>query len=177
MSSKFSNFSYTAVISHSLNEEKANTPLIWLRNRHSTPDLVFITQVSSVKKSKEAATVIRKHVMRDIGKSRRKQRRYPRIRLELSEDMNISLPVRSLTSRHQPMQPVPGVELEEENGLLNSEQGWVPKREKTKPTRSESCSRCQYLQPQDEVNVSGSMGMILDRTWTGRIDPFVKFPV
>lgn len=49
------------------------------------PELVFIVQNKPEKFSKQTSTQIRKHVMKDIGKSRRKERRNRQISLELPE--------------------------------------------------------------------------------------------
>jgi hypothetical protein len=49
----------------------------------NSPTLVFITTTGGGKKSKEAQTQIRKHVMKDIGKSRRKNKKPSHFDLEI----------------------------------------------------------------------------------------------
>ncbi|KAK0127605.1 hypothetical protein ONS96_007131 [Cadophora gregata f. sp. sojae] len=51
------------------------------------PELVFIVQNKPEKFSKQTSTQIRKHVMKDIGKSRRKDRRNRQVSLELPESI------------------------------------------------------------------------------------------
>lgn len=54
------------------------------------PELVFIIQNKPVKFSKQTSTQIRKHVMKDIGKSRRKERQNRQISLELPDTIGDS---------------------------------------------------------------------------------------
>jgi len=54
-------------------------------SENTSPQLVFIVQTGS-KKSKDVQTQIRKHVMRDIGKSRRKEKRGRKINSEIPFD-------------------------------------------------------------------------------------------
>lgn len=142
--------------------------------RHHSPKLVFITQVASVKKSKEASTLIRKHVMRDIGKSRRKQRRYPQICLEVPEDIgHLALPLRSSSSQQKAIPPI-RVSSKEKHSLPALKE--CPQHDPA--STKGACPRPQYLQPRNEEHEPATEELpIIDRTWTGRIDPFVKFPV
>lgn len=94
--------------------------------------------------------------MRDIGKSRRKERRHPQVCLEVPKVIN-----------NAPREPARS---KEENGVGSN----TRKRPNETPTRTDS-----HMQPQYQLsNDSSDMQLpALDRTWTGRIDPFVKFPV
>src|SRR4051812_3649419 len=74
--------------------------------KQPAPELVFIVQNKPEKFSKQTSTQIRKHVMRDIGKSRRKERRNRQISLELPENVGdtdsgseTKLPVRLSTDQ------------------------------------------------------------------------------
>ncbi|CZR53949.1 uncharacterized protein PAC_03832 [Phialocephala subalpina] len=113
--------------------------------------------------------------MRGIGKSRRKQRRYPQVSLEFLEDIgHTAIPIRS---------PV-GQEKATPAHTSLKERDAFPATKRVRPplpspsSTGEPCPHPQYLQPQIEEHVPASEELpVIDRLWTGRIDPFVKFPV
>ncbi|KUJ08478.1 uncharacterized protein LY89DRAFT_724952 [Mollisia scopiformis] len=144
--------------------------------KQSAMKLVFITQVASVKKSKETSTIIRKHVMRDIGKSRRKQRRYPQTSLESPESISRLGRQQLSVPRETPV--LPWVESQEENGPLLAQPEPPHQHDPAKSTGAGSYPDSQHRQPPNGIFVPADVERpAIDRTWTGRSDPFVKFPV
>jgi hypothetical protein len=108
-------------------------------SNEKTPGLVFITQTGSGK-PRDVQTQIRKHVMKDIGKSRRKQGRrgkFPtwEISIDSPESMD-SGDSRSLA-----------------------------------PGTTEADSNGEYSLDADVL------ALTFDRLWTGRMDPFVRYPI
>jgi hypothetical protein len=99
--------------------------------------------------------------MRDIGKSRRKARGHPQISLEVQEFIGNDAPTKDHAGS------------KEENGAGTS---FPHPREIDSTRRTHS-----HLQPQNqpkENDLSTGLGLpAIDRTWTGRSNPFVKYPV
>jgi hypothetical protein len=129
---------------------------------------VFITQTGP-KKSKEVQSKIRKHVMKDIGRARRKEGRKGaplRFALEIPDSLeDISAPsgVEVLYLDHQP-------------NPLRILEGSVPLVNRNKWTLSKTDASQYEVQPYTQSPTADNFPFI-DRLWTGRMDPFIRYPV
>ena len=159
-------------------------------SNEKTPGLVFITQTGSGK-PRDVQTQIRKHVMKDIGKSRRKQGRrgrFPTWEISIDSPGSMdSMDSRSLTLGTTETDPNGEYGLDADalgSGITpvryqQSDDGkfqlalpmyLVPKKPTTKLQHG-----LHQMQPQPST-MSG-VAVTLDRLWTGRMDPFVRYPI
>lgn len=152
-------------------------------SNEKTPGLVFIPQTGSGK-PRDVQTQIRKHVMKDIGKSRRKQGwrgKFPtwEISFDSPESMD-SMDSRSLA---------PGTTETDPNGeygldadVLGS--GITPVRSQQPDDWNFPSALPLYLVPkkpttkvQPQPSTMSGVAPTFDRLWTGRMDPFVRYPI
>ena len=141
------------------------------------PALVFITTTGGVKKSKEAQTQIRKHVMKDIGKSRRKNKKHPRFDLEIPhsiDDSNVRIPS---WQSPEPASTSSVSHLKKNNDVTVtltpcSQQGCEPLRPPPENGVNPALdtSAPQVAQTQEQCDAV-DMGFRMERVWTGRMDP------
>ncbi|PVH77811.1 hypothetical protein DL98DRAFT_656527 [Cadophora sp. DSE1049] len=167
-----------------------------LQHAPVTPELVFIVQNKPEKFSKQTSTQIRKHVMKDIGKSRRKDKRNRQVSLELPESIGeaSTSSESELPFRHSTDQPGTFLNFElEEPGLA--------------PLKNAEVSSCASFYPQGSAlyfQPSGSQHAApeyvqqsyqgcsydfrdsralaqsptsIERLGSGRGDPFARYPV
>lgn len=142
-----------------------------------SPPLVFITTTGGGKKSKEAQTQIRKHVMKDIGKSRRKNKKPSRFDLKIPhsiiDDFNVRIPSRQ-NSKSAPTSTSYHKKIEDATVTITShaEQGYKPPQppleDRVGPTLFSS--EPQEAQTQEHCDAV-DMGFRIERVWTGRMDP------
>jgi hypothetical protein len=143
-----------------------------LKDQDSSPGLIFITQTGP-KKNKEAQSQIRKHVMRDIGKARRKEgkRVLPiRFTLEVPDSLE-SLGVPSAVELHDPVPLLdqPGIPWESFPSV--TQDAFVP---------SESGGPRAEVEPSIQQAASLVKSLVVpsvERLWTGRMDPFLRYPI
>lgn len=132
---------------------------------------MFITQTEP-KKSKEVQSKIRKHVMKDIGKARRKETRRGKplqFTLEVPDSLEdlCGLPVvEDLDLVEQPTQPRI---LEESVPPVNQNFPFI-----FNPGASEDSVR-----PSIKPHATYPTHVIssIERVWTGRMDPFINYPI
>jgi len=148
------------------------------------PQLVFILQTGE-KKSKDVQTQIRKHVMKDIGRSRRKEKRGRKINLEIPS-VTLSQP-KDHVSQPQTCSGIyrntNGIDVALEvphNPTIapNSSFGSMSDRDaasKTIPPLHGDLH--DILKPAIGWHQASTLSPGFDRLWTGRMDPFVRYPV
>lgn len=126
---------------------------------------MFITQTGP-KKSKKVQSQIRKHVMRDIGKARRKEGKRGisfQFTLEVPDSLgNFSVPP---VEPQDPVHQLNQLTLLERNAPAVYQNTSVP---------SESGSRYDRVPP--FIHQQASQPSI-ERLWTGRMDPFIQYPI
>ncbi|KAE9372193.1 hypothetical protein N431DRAFT_375200 [Stipitochalara longipes BDJ] len=152
-----------------------------LSSEKTSPQLVFILQTGG-KKSKDVQTQIRKHVMKDIGKSRRKEKRGRKINLEVPP----AAPSEPRVNDHPPRR-------NHQNTDNTDSTIEVPHIAATAPDSSYGSVSDGEDASQTVPHLQGDLHDILkqaigwhqasafspgiDRLWTGRMDPFVRYPV
>ena len=143
-----------------------------LKDQGSGLDLVFITQTGP-KKNKEVQSQIRKHVMRDIGKARRKEgKRVLPIRFTLDVPGSLeNLGVPPEVELHDPVQlpNQPGIPWQTAPSVIQDAS--IP---------SESGGPHDEVDPfvqQQAMLVNSFSAPAIERLWTGRMDPFMKYPI
>lgn len=159
-------------------------------------ELVFIVQNKPEKFSKQTSTQIRKHVMKDIGKSRRKDKRNRQVSLELPESIGEAstsseseLPFRCAAGQQGTFQkfelaghgPTPA-----SNAEVGSCTSFYPLDSTLyfQPSDSEHAAP-EYLQQTDQdcsydsrdFRTLAQSPPSIERLGSGRGDPFARYPV
>ena len=132
----------------------------------SPPVLAFITHTGPIK-SRDAQTQIRKHVMKDIGRSRRKTgRREKGLALEFTLEVlveidifNVQKPQPRLADVDQTIESILPANFNDNQSSLGS--SCISESIDSKHGSRREVSAVPYI----------------DRTWTGRMDPFIKYPM
>jgi hypothetical protein len=161
------------------------------RTQKPTPALVFITQTGPVQ-SKNVQTQIRKHIMRDIGKSRRKDARHKKLPpLQFSLEIPASINDFHFALRAKELDPIQASDslLEPFNNAFTSSIPQAPEDEPTTYSIVKLVDSAAVTRPSAEpqhagfeksqVSSNGTAGAApqIDRLWTGRMDPFIKYPI
>lgn len=153
-------------------------------SENTSPQLVFIVQTGS-KKSKDVQTQIRKHVMKDIGKSRRKEKRGRKINLDIpfgapSYPKNNPVSPRTWSTDHQRKDGIdspinmPYISIDAPGPSYKS----IPDVENTStPLPHLQGDLHDILSPTIGWHETKAFTPGIDRLWHGRMDPFVRYPV
>jgi hypothetical protein len=159
--------------------------ILLIHSEKTSPQLVFILQTGG-KKSKDVQTQMRKHVMKDIGKSRRKEKRGRKIELEVhpvapSQPKDNVSPTR-IWSRNQLNTDQINFTIEEPyiatttpDSSFGSMPDGVDASKTTVPHLQGDLH--DILQPAIGWHQATAFSPGIDRLWTGRMDPFVRYPV
>jgi hypothetical protein len=133
---------------------------------------VFITQTGP-KKTKEAQSQIRRHVMRDIGKSRRKDGKRA-IPLRFTLEVPDSLETLTRPEIDQPLNTMQHLRDSRTVGthfqLLN--RSFFNPSEVVDPL--DEIEEAMQHEADQPVTVKTPS---IERLWTGRMDPFIKYPI
>lgn len=129
---------------------------------------VFITQTGPIK-SRDVQTQIRKHVMKDIGRSRRKPSRR-----EMPLEFTLEVPDNMEVFTAQPK----STESDDGIGSVTPADLSATSNPDSLPTsKSDSSCTSRSLDPKHSPCRAVPAMPSIDRLWTGRMDPFVQYPI
>lgn len=167
-------------------------------NLHNLPDndsgegsssLIFITQTGP-EKAEETRTKIKKHVMKDIGKSRRKERyRTKPPAWELAICSPIIIETQCSEAEHQCPKWENGVDENIVTQRIMPAVSSLPESSQTAAQLSQVIAAAapwgpsqahgdpiKHLHPQQPFRIAQNPPQI-ERVWTGRLDPFFQYPI
>lgn len=146
------------------------------------PQLLFITQTGP-KRSRGSSTQVKKFVMKDIGRARRKPNKKAtfEIFIEGAEDPNQAARLSQLTPDLE-TGTGPDVLEGEASALVGFKQPW----EGVQPSQpadaaaslhisNQASQSLPLLQPQSQELMQATPQ--IERVWTGRLDPFYRYPI
>lgn len=143
----------------------------------SGPELVFIVHNKPEKFSKPVATQIRKHVMKDIGRARRKEKRHCQIPLDVPTNLanHSQLPLRPNSHQSSAFQLLKLHESLPQNQGRDGTISTAPRQ----PTTKENIDQlAQQRKPyQKSLHDFRGIDMMVEKLGAGRGDPFARYPI
>ncbi|KAH7413156.1 hypothetical protein BKA64DRAFT_346789 [Cadophora sp. MPI-SDFR-AT-0126] len=140
------------------------------------PELVFIVQNKPEKFSKKTSTQIRKHVMKDIGKSRRKDKRNRQVSLELPESIGEARTFQNFAFEENSL-------VSHKNAEVKSCTSFCPQSYFQTSGSLHAAPECLQQPHQDypydfrDSRALSQSPPAIERLGSGRGDPFARYPV